>query len=224
MSRAGDLWTVSVGNAKTGPIPTQTVGVSERDTAASCAGCALAPGSGKTGDGGCYAWRGMVRRGAWSLRKAHEAGKATDLATVLQRTPRGARFARFGGFGDPARLERTALWSSLRTVRAAGLGVIGYTHHWRAEPRTGALRTAFLASAETMADADEATRRGWLVALAGPAVAPAGFVLCRNAADASVTCNACGLCDVTRLRKTGFRGVVFPAHGASAKRLPMAGA
>jgi hypothetical protein len=73
-----------------------------------------------------------------------------------------------------------------------------------------------------MEQANEATRRGWLVALAGPSVAPAGYVLCRNAADASVTCNACGLCDVTRLRRTGYRGVVFPAHGSRRRKLPLA--
>jgi hypothetical protein len=31
------------------------------------------------------------------------------------------------------------------------------------------------------------------------------------------------MCDVPTLKKAGFDGVVFPAHGISKKRLPMAG-
>ena len=213
------LWSVAVSNTKTGPIPTQWVGATEADTWASCEGCMLRPDAG----GGCYAWGGNTRRGANSVRRA-AASRGPDAGTLteaLARAPRAARAVRLGAIGDPARLERTALLSDVAEARAAGLRVLAYTHHWRNEPRTGALKNTALASCETLEGATEATSRGWLVALAGPASAP-GFITCPNSRRPEVTCNACTLCDVPTLRRTGKKGIVFPAHGASMKRLPLA--
>lgn len=212
------LWTVSTSNRKTGPIPTQYVGATRSQTEASCDGCALAPWA----DGGCYAWTGNSSRGANSVRKAAARGKPADLPTVLQRTPRGARAVRLGAIGDPARLKREQLLQDIATARAAGLKVLGYTHHSAEEPRTGSLKHNILASCETMEQADAANAAGWLVALAGPDSAE-GFITCPNYARPDVTCNRCRLCDVPTLRRTKARGIVFPAHGGGKKRLPMAG-
>ena len=209
------LWTISEGNTKTGPIPTQYIGESREETHASCKGCNLHPEAG----GGCYAWSGNSQR---ALNSVQTSGRDKTLPAVLSRAPRGARFARFGAIGDPARVERTSLLRDLASLNEAGIKPIGYTHHHRSEPRTGSLKGVFLASCDTMEQADSAIKAGWLVALAGPESAP-GMVRCRNYDRPEITCNTCGLCNVDTLRKTGFRGVVFPAHGQAAKRLPLAG-
>jgi len=213
-----DMWTVSTGNQKTGVIPTQYVGVTREDTWASCEGCNLRPDAG----GGCYAWGGNSSRGADSVRRALRNGKAVDLVSVLARTPRSAQAVRFGAIGDPARVERSKLYASIALARSEGFKVLGYTHHWKGEPHNGRLKANFLASCETLEQADTARAKGWLVSVAGPESVP-GMVTCPHYARPEIQCNRCGLCDVPTLQKTGYTGVVFPAHGGSAKRLPMAG-
>jgi hypothetical protein len=210
---------VSVGNEKTGVIPTQYVGRTKAETWKSCEGCALRPdGEG----GGCYAWNGNVSRGANSVRKAADNGKAVDLASVLQRTPRSAKAVRLGAIGDPARVDRQALYADVALARSEGFKVLGYTHHWKGEPWNGKLKDTVLASCETESQAAEALKKGWMVALAGPESAE-GMVTCPHYARPEIQCNRCGLCDVPTLRRTGYKGVVFPAHGIGRKRLPLAG-
>jgi hypothetical protein len=216
---AAALWTVSVKNEKTGAIPTQYVGASKAETWASCEGCSLRPDAG----GGCYAWGGNVVRGAGSVQRAVANGKAHDLATVLERTPRGARCVRFGAIGDPARVDRAGFYADVKLARSEGFKVLGYTHFWLQEPHNGRLKENILASCETLEQAERALTKGWLVSVAGPESVP-GMVTCPNYARPEIQCNRCGLCDVPTLRKTGYKGVVFPAHGLARKRLPMAGA
>ncbi len=215
---ANDMWTVSTSNEKTGVIPTQYVGRTRDETWASCEGCNLRPDA----DGGCYAWGGNSARGANSVRRAADNGRAIDLPAVLERTPRSAKVVRFGAIGDPARVERKKLNGDIELAREEGFKVLGYTHHWRSEPHNGRLKGAFLASCETPEQVIDALSRGWLVALAGPQSAD-GMVTCPHYARPKIQCNRCGLCDIPTLRKTGFNGVVFPAHGISHKRLPLAG-
>ena len=212
-----DMWTVSSGNAKTGNIPTQYIGVTRDETWASCEGCSLRPDA----NGGCYAWTGKVSRGANSVRKATARGRATSLEAALDRTPRSARAVRFGAIGDPARLKREKVLADIERARSAGLKVLAYTHHWREEPLTGGLKFEMLASCETAQQVEEAQAEGWLVALAGPLSAP-GMVTCPNYKRPEIQCNRCGLCDVPTLKRSKFKGVVFPAHGGGKKRLPMA--
>lgn len=213
----GDMWTVSTGNRKTGVIPTQYVGLTTEETLASCKGCSLRPDA----NGGCYAWTGRVVRGANSVRRATANGRPATLEAALARTPRSARCVRFGAIGDPARVDRSSIYRNVELARSEGLKVLGYTHHWKGEPWNGRLKGVFLASCETEAQAVDAESKGWLVALAGPKSAP-GMVTCPNYARPEIQCNRCGLCDVPTLRKTGYKGVVFPAHGLSRKRLPLA--
>ncbi len=213
----GDLWTVSTSNEKTGSIPTQYVGRTREETLRSCSGCALAP----EGEGGCYAWSGRSCRGANSVRKAANRGRPSRLVDVLDRTPRSAKVVRFGAIGDPARVKRETVLADIALARSEGFKVLGYTHFWANEPRTGVLRNNFLASCETEEQAREAAERGWLVALCGPHFYP-GLLTCPNFKRPEVQCNRCGLCDIPTLRKTKHGGIVFPAHGISAKRLPLA--
>ena len=211
------MWTVSTGNIKTGAIPTQYVGTNRDETLRSCRGCPLGP----EGDGGCYAWSGRVIRAANSVRKAYERGRPSTLEDVLQRTPRSACAARFGAIGDPARVHRSTLLADLALARKEGLKVLGYTHHWRDEPLTGVLRSNFLASVETAEQIEHARSMGWLVALAGPKSWP-GLLTCPNYKRPEIQCNRCRLCDVPTLKRTRHAGIVFPAHGIGAKRLPLA--
>lgn len=213
----GAVWTVSTSNRKTGVIPTQYVGRTRDETWASCEGCALRPDA----DGGCYAWGGNSVRGANSIQKAAAAGKPATLAEVLERAPRSAKCVRFGAIGDPARVKVETLLADIDLARSEGFKVLGYTHHWRTQPRTGVLRNVFLASCETLEQAEEAQARGWLVSVAGPESVE-GMVTCPHYKRPEIQCNRCGLCDVPTLRRTGFKGVVFPAHGISRKRLPLA--
>ncbi|MGE3483481.1 MAG: hypothetical protein AB7L09_01995 [Nitrospira sp.] len=213
----GQMWTVSVGNEKTGVIPTQYVGLTRDETWDSCQGCNLRPDAG----GGCYAWNGNSSRGANSVRKAVANGRAADLRSAIERAPRSAKAVRFGAIGDPSRVDRAALYADIEHARAAGFKVLAYTHMWRREPHNGRLKREMLASCETMAQAEEALSKGWLVTVAGPDKVE-GMVTCPHYARPEIQCNRCTLCDVPTLRRTGFRGVVFPAHGIQRKRLPMA--
>lgn len=213
------IWTVSTRNQKTGVIPTQYVGATRDETWASCEGCALRPDA----DGGCYAWAGNSCRGANSVQKAYANGKPGDLATVLERTPRSAKCVRFGAIGDPSRVDRSALYADVELARSEGFKVLGYTHHWKQEPWNGRLKDTLLASCETLEQAEEARSKGWLVTVAGPESVD-GMVTCPHYKRPEIQCNRCGLCDVPTLKRTGYTGVVFPAHGGGAKRLPLAGA
>ena len=213
-----EMWTVSTGNAKTGKIPTQYVGATRDESWASCEGCSLRPDAG----GGCYAWTGRASRAANSVRGAFNRGRPSTLKDALARTPRSAKVVRFGAIGDPGRVKRETTLQNIDTARAEGFKVLGYTHHWKEEPLTGSLKQSFLASCETVEQAVEAKARGWLVAVAGPLSVP-GMVTCPNYARPEIQCNRCGLCDVPTLKRTKFAGVVFPSHGGSKKRLPLAG-
>jgi len=212
-----DMWTVSISNAKTGVIPTQYVGRTREETISSCRGCNLHPSA----DGGCYAWTGRAIRAANSVRRAADRGRPSTLLDALDRTPRSACAVRFGAIGDPARVKRETTLADLATARHHKLKVLGYTHHWLAEPCTGVLRNNFLASCETAEQAEQAIDRGWLVALAGPE-SFAGMLTCPNFKRPEIQCNRCKLCDIPTLRRTRHKGIVFPAHGGSARRLPLA--
>jgi len=213
----GDMWTVSTGNQKTGTIPTQYVGVNRDETWRSCEGCSLRSDNG----GGCYAWAGRASRAANSVRGAYERGRPSTLADAIARAPRSAKACRWGAIGDPARTRRSVLLGQLELAREEGFKVLGYTHFAMQEPITGVLRHNFLASCETAAQVEEAQDRGWLIALAGPKAFP-GMLTCPNYKRPEIQCNRCTLCDVPTLRKTRYAGIVFPAHGISAKRLPLA--
>ena len=225
------MWTVSTNNPKTGPIPTQYVGATPLETALSCEGCSLFSGSKhakrvpKGELGGCYAHLGNVSRAAIMVRGAAKRGKPMDLATVLQRTPRSARCGRFGAIGDPSRVARSGLYSDVDLLRSIDFKVLGYTHHWKGEPWNGRLKREILASCETWGQADDALSRGWKVAVAGPHEAPKGtrLTMCPQDKKPWLTCNACGLCDVPTLKRANIDGIILPAHGQGARRLPLAG-
>lgn len=222
-------WFVSRNNPKLGPgIPAQLVGETREELRASCLGCSLAPWEPAEGGGGsCYFHVGNGARAAGQVFKAVARGSTRGrgtLAEALAASPRSARFARFGAGGEPTQLRRELLLGELEQVKREGLAVVGYVHGAMREPQGGLLRREFLASAETEGQAVELLDRGWNVALAGPESAERlGLRRCPQADKPWVTCNACLLCDQERLRRTRWRGIVFPAHGGGGGRLPLAG-
>ena len=132
-------------------------------------------------------------------------------------------------------MNRRELLADLKTAKAHGLRVIGYTHHWRRRDAQH-LRGLFLASCSSYKAAQEAWALGWDVALAvrypgydpdkpfsfssANVFIPPGMRLCKSY-DLDLQCVSCGMCVRKNLNKQGFRGVVFPAHGVGASRVPI---
>ena len=151
-------------NSKTGNVPTGWVGLTEEATRASCAGCALLdPLPGRKAPR-CYAWSGAVRFGAMSAQKvAVRAPETRTLAAAIAAAARSARMLRLTGLGDIGRAGVAAADSIAAQSKAAGLALVGYTHHWREPAVSEAWRGRLMASTETLSDADTASAAGWAV-------------------------------------------------------------
>lgn len=202
------LWNATTRNRKTGNVPTAWIGPTLAEARASCAGCPAL-------DAGCYAHSGTPRIGLASI--ARTPGKDRSLRAALRDRVASARMVRYTALGDGGRVPRAVADDIVATVRAAGLQLVGYTHHWREEQVADSWRGRLMASADTLAEADEAARDGWRVAVVLPkgstgATTPDGrkVVVCPAIkTHGAVTCNQCRLCDGSA------RGPVigFPAHG-----------
>ena len=191
------MWTASTKNSKTGDIPTLWVGSTRDESRASCKGCPLL----ESGD--CYAQYGTPAIGHGSMIRAAAKGKGYTLREALKGTKRSAKMARFGAIGDPGALSKRYLDKATKAVRSIGLDVIGYTHHWRGRPD---LAGTFMASCETLEQADEAIASGYRAAVVLPwdhsatrYTTPNGArgIVCpamtAEAKGGSVTCNDCRL-------------------------------
>lgn len=204
-------------NVKTGDVPTLWVGKTEEETRESCAGCPLL-------GGGCYAWSGAVRFGAISARKKAAADPASrTIAAAIRGAARSARMIRATGLGDIGRAGKAAADEIASAAAAAGLALVGYTHHWRETDVAAAWRGRLMASTETLADADTAANAGWRVTVIAPADAPRVLetpegrkvVVCpAQVREGAVTCNDCRLCDASRPGPV----IAFRAHGNQSAR------
>ena len=204
------LWAATSRNAKTGNVPTAWVGPTREEARESCAGCPML-------DNGCYAHSGTPVIGLASIARAFGEGKDYSLSAALRGRRNSARMVRYTALGDGGRVSRTTADGIVAAVRAAGLQLVGYTHHWREEQVADAWRGRLMASCDTLSDADEALDAGWRAAVvlpegAGDTVTPAGRkvkVCPAIRAPGKVTCNDCRLCDGSA------RGPIvgFPAHG-----------
>jgi hypothetical protein len=218
-------------NEKTGDVPTVWVGRDAAEARASCTGCPRLAG-------GCYAQHGTPRIAISGLGKSAKRDPARYATQAgLKARSRRARVLRVAALGDPARAHRGELRVVMRAARAAGLGVIGYTHFWSGDGAD--LREQLLASCESPAEAERANAAGWRAAL----VMPTGTTGTLRRADGSIlavecpataaarmgkryTCNDCGsgrrgaLCDAT----VPGPNVYFAEHGQAARRrLPVLG-
>lgn len=202
------LWNATTRNRKTGNVPTAWIGPTLSEARESCAGCPAL-------DNGCYAHSGTPRIGMASIERTPT--KDRSLRAALRDRVASARMVRYTALGDGGRVPRAVADEIVATVKAAGLQLVGYTHHWREEQVADSWRGRLMASADTLSEADEAARAGWRVAVVLPehstgATTPDGrkVVVCPAIRKpGKVTCNDCRLCDGSA------RGPIvgFPAHG-----------
>lgn len=214
------LWVSGSSNVKTGDVPTAWVGLTKAACRESCRGCSMAPRD-VGGDGSCYSHSGSPAIAHASIRKAAARGQDRSLTAALRNASRSARMVRLSAIGDMGRMAKDAADHIVDTIKAAGLAVVGYTHHWREEAPREAWRGRLMASVGSLAEADEALAQGWRAAAVVPADHPtrsttpggAPVVVCpaqvAEAAGRTLTCNACRLCDASRSGPV----IAFREHG-----------
>lgn len=210
----GGFWLGRTKNGKTDDVPTLWVGETRQESFDSCKGCS------QLQTRSCYAQFGTPAMGHSSMVRAAARGKTYAFEAAMAARSVGAKMARFGAIGDPSRIAQSTLARWIYRVREEGLSVVGYTHHWR-EKRNGWLRDSFMASCDSIEEADEAFDKGWRPACVAPSdhaggvTTPKGrkLIVCPAIAaerkGRKVTCNACRLCDV----EVASVGVIFPDHG-----------
>lgn len=216
------LWSSRSTNVKTGDVPTAWVGATKDEARASCAGCPLLTG-------GCYAHTGTPAIAAVSVRRA----TGRTLTAALAGAVRSARMVRLSAIGDVGRCGKAMADAIVSEVKAAGLAVVGYTHHWREAEVSDAWRGRLMASCDTLEDADRAISEGWRATVIlpegidGDTRTPGGALvkLCpAQASDGRATCNTCRLCDGSR----SGPNIGFRFHGnartRSDRRRPMGAA
>ena len=214
---AGGMWIATTRNKKTGDVPTLYVGESRAESLASCEGCGLLDSR------DCYAQFGSPSFGHSSMVKAAARGKTYGFDKAMAGRKIGARMVRFGAIGDPSAIRHPLLRKWFDVVEGAGLRVVGYTHHWR-RPVNAWLRDHFMASADNLAEADEAIDAGWRATAVVPSdytggTTPKGrkvLVCPAIAADrkgVKVTCNQCRMCHPS----AGGTVIAFPDHGPKAR-------
>jgi len=140
------LWAATSTNVKTGNVPTAWVGATRDECRESCRGCRLAP---------------------------KDIGGDRSLTAALKGAARSARMVRYTAIGDGGRVAPGVADRITSTVRAAGLQLVGYTHHWRDALVAADWRGRLMASVDTLADADAALAAGWRAAAVVPADQPA---------------------------------------------------
>lgn len=215
------LWAATSTNVKTGNVPTAWVGATRDECRESCRGCPLAPKD-IGGNGACYSHSGSPAIAASSIRKAAARGADRSLTAALKNAARSARMVRYTAIGDGGRVAPGVADSITSTVRAAGLQLVGYTHHWRDALVAADWRGRLMASVDTLADADAALAAGWRAAAVVPADQPARgttpggarYVVCpAQTSDGRVTCNDCRLCDGSKAGPV----IAFREHGNGVK-------
>lgn len=225
------LWLAQTSNKKTGNVPTAFIGKSKKEALASCKGCA------QLKNRNCYAWFGTV---SWALRAVLKVFKRDPqrysfMNAVAKRAPT-ARMVRVAAIGDPARAKYRDLESSFELSKQLGLAFVGYTHFHK-EPSSDRLKTMLMASCDSVAEADEAVKRGWRATAivshnfeGKRFTTPEGHtaVICpAQTKPKEITCNDCMLCDASRA--TRFQIIAFKDHGpkvrnqvrATVKKLPV---
>ncbi len=166
-----------------------------------CGGCRHRPSTG----GSCYV---LVFQAPLQVYRAWKRGRyrrviaLSDLADVA-----AGRSVRLGAYGDPGAVPLT-VWREL-TKRASGW--TGYTHQWRRRANDG-LMAYCMASVDTVAEYEEAKRRGWgTFRVRSSASEPtAEEIVCPASAEAGhvATCATCLMCD-----GVAMRNIVIVAHG-----------
>jgi len=218
------LWTARSSNTKTGDVPTAWIGRTREATRTSCAGCPLLGTAERAG--GCYAHSGQPATALASVRRAERTDPTRyTLVSAIGKRHKQARMVRVSAIGDIGRSGADIARGIVGTVKAAGLSLVGYTHHWQETDVRTSWRGRLMASCDTPGDVDRALADGWRATLVVPEDHPrvsatpngARVVVCPAQArpDAGVTCNACRLCDASRPGPV----IAFRAHGSTKARI-----
>lgn len=179
-----------------------------------CGECPLRPLNARgTGGPMCYVNKGF---GPASVYRGLQAGiypEATPSDVKMVSDSRGLN-VRFGSYGDPGAVP-VSLWRRLNGPRHTG-----YTHQWRRFP---SLRGLAMASADSLADAREAWRRGWRtfrVIRSVDELQP-NEILCPASKEAGrkTTCSRCGLCSGAKPNDRR-KSIAIIDHGPTVKRGP----
>ena len=221
------LWIGTTKNRKTGSVPTLAVGATREESLASCRDCGLLKSNAPDGKGRFYAQHSSP---SWAHAQMVKTNKEDPTRYTFEyamgKRFHAARMARFGSIGDPSAINHATLHRWIMMVRAEGMSVVGYTHHWR-DPENQWLRDHFMASCETFEQAEEAIAMGWRPTVVVPTdwderhtmsdgspVLTCPAITSKRKGTPRVTCNDCRLCDVNRNRAV----IAFPDHGPARKR------
>lgn len=179
-----------------------------------CGDCPLRPLNARQAKGAamCYVNKGF---GPASVYRAYLAGSYPVLspARVKRLAAAAGRPIRFGAYGDPAAAP-LSVWRALD----GGKRHTGYSHQWR---RFRGFRSLTMASADSLADARTAWRRGWRTfrVISSVDEVQANEILCPASAEAGkrTSCDKCGLCDGARAGDRR-KSIAIVDHGPTAKR------
>lgn len=207
-------------NRKTGPMvqvwimradvhPLQAVRSGE--DAAVCGDCALRGELGK--DRACYV---TVQHAPASIYRAFRAGTFEDHRdTFAMNVPLilGGELVRVGAYGDPAALP----YDWWRDLLHEAHGWTAYTHAWRT--CDWRMRRLCMASVETIADLQEARRKGWRTfrVHGGDGPLQHAEITCPASDEAGhrTTCAKCRLCDGVHRADSDFhrrKDIAILAH------------
>jgi len=213
------FWSSRSRNSKTGDVPTAWIGSSFGAAKKSCSGCSLL-------EKGCYAYGGSPLLGHLSVTRTQmQKPDNYKLEYALNHRNKKARMVRVTALGDIGRSGRAVADAVVAEIKASGLALVGYTHHWREPAVIAAWHGRLMASCDDMEAADQAVSNGWRACVTVPSnhprisETPEGrkVVVCpaQVKEDHSITCNTCRLCDGSKAGPI----ISFRAHGRSHKAL-----
>lgn len=129
-----------------------------------------------------------------TLYEAYKRGEYPDAGPELYGPVVASKGVRFGAYGDPVLIPLPMVE---RMVGLAGRRFTGYTHQWR-RPEYQVYRPYFMASCETIEDAQLAESMGWRWYMVTLDEAVLGAVLCPHQNEQNkyeVKCNTCWACN-----------------------------
>ena len=181
--------------------------MSNADTAV-CGSCPLRGESGKRR--ACYVTVGQAPMAVYG---AYKQGRYATYDPAKHDHLFRGRKIRFGAYGEPALIP----WHIMRHLANLSGSWTGYTHTWaNLHPRQAyLLRQILMASCETVADAIQASLRGWRTfrTRINSAEHMPGEITCPASAEAGerVKCEACSLCAGTSRRMSPC--IAITVHG-----------
>ena len=194
------LWTATSKNIKTGNIPTAWAGKDKTEARESCKGCKLL-------GNGCYAWAGSPSFVHVLINKVINRGEERSLEYALRNRSKTAKSVRLTGIGDIGRCGKKQADEIVAKIKQEGLGILGYTHHWREKIVEKAWKGRLMASCESESDADFAVSKGWRATMIVNQDSPKSFktaggnrvtVCPAQLRENEINCNDCRLCDASR--------------------------